>query len=137
MSLVLNGHTIENGVKVQFQTINTYDPLLWTGVVIGIVSYSVAKLIGDVDNYHNEVLKDSPGTTPLDEQDFIILNTTDGSGPAKKVVFAVEHINETTVQLVDVNQNITIKVFNIPTESIAVMLQLLAENGFQAKQITV
>lgn len=136
MSLVLNGHTIENGVKVQFQTINTYDNVLWKGIVQGIVKYSVAKLIGDVDNYHNEVLKDTPGATPLDEQDFIIINTTDGSGPTKKVVFAVEHINETSVQLVDVNENINLRIYNVAESSIADILQLLTENGFQAKLLT-
>ena len=136
MTIVLNGHTIEIGVKVKFQTINTYDPLLWTGSVIGIVDYSVAKLVGDVDNYHNEVLKDTPGTTPLDEQDFLILETTDGSTPSKKVAFAVEHINETSVQLVDVNENLNIRIFNVAPSSTATILQLLAENGFQARQIT-
>jgi hypothetical protein len=136
MSLTLNGHPVDNGSKIKFGTINTYDPLLWVGVVIGIVDYSVAKLIGDIDNYHNEVLKDHPNTTPLVDQKFLILNTTDGSGPARKVVFGVSHINETTLQLVDVNQNINLRLFNIPTSSIATAIQLLAENGFQAKLIT-
>lgn len=135
MTITLNGHTIENGVKVQFQTINTYDTVLWKGVVLGIVQYGVAKLIGDVDNYHNEVLKDTPGATPLVDQDFLIIETTDGSGPSKKVVFGVDHINETTVQLVDVDANINLRVYNVPESSIANILQLLAENGFQARLV--
>jgi hypothetical protein len=133
MSLTLNGHAIDIGVKVQFNTINNYDPELWVGIVQGIVDYSVAKLIGDVDNFHNEVLKDTPGATPLVEQEFLIINTTDGSAPGRKVVFAIEHINETSVALVDVDNDVDIRIFNIPESSVATALQLLAENGFSAR----
>jgi len=59
MSVVINSHLIDNGVKIKFRTINTYDNNLWVGYVEGIVTYSMARALSDVNKLHEEVLKDT------------------------------------------------------------------------------
>jgi len=136
MSLILNGHEIVTGLKIQFSTINTYDSNVWIGVVAGVVTYDVAKAFTDVDKYHAEVLKDTPSVTPAAEQEYIIINTADDGNPARKIAFAVEWIDEATLAPIAITNSINIKVFDVLETDIVNVINALAEAGFKAKYIS-
>lgn len=135
MSLILNGHEIVPGLKIKFSTINTYDNQVWTGVVAGVVDYGVAKAFTDVDKYHAEVLKDTPGLDPTSEQEYIIINTADDGNPSRKVAFAVQWIDEPTLDPIAIENTITIKVYDILETDIVNAINALAEAGFKAKYV--
>jgi hypothetical protein len=135
MSLILNGHEIVNGLKVRFSTINSYDNVVWSGIVAGVVSYDIAKVFTDVDKYHAEVLKDNAGLDPANEQQYILINTVDDGQPSRKVAFAVQWIDESTLVVIDITNTITIKVYDIPDTDIVNVLNTLANAGFKAKYV--
>lgn len=135
MSLILNGHEIVPGLKIKFNTINTYDAENWIGVVAGIVDYSIAKVFTDVDKYHAEVLKDTAGLNPVAEQQFILINTADDGNPSRKVAFAVQWIDEPTLDPIAITNVITLKVYDILETDIVNALAALAEAGFKAKYV--
>jgi hypothetical protein len=136
MGLIINGHEIVPGLKIKFNTINSYDAENWIGIVSGIVDYSVAKAIGtDVDKYHAEVLKDTSGLDPIVEQQFIIISTADDGNPSRKVAFAVQWIDAATLAPVDITNSITVRIYDILETDIENALTVLAEAGFKAKYI--
>lgn len=135
MSLIINGHEVVTGLKVQFSTINSYDNEVWIGVVAGVTDYGVAKAFTDVDKYHAEVEKDNSGQDPVEEQEFILIDTADDGNPSRKVAFAVGWIEETSFAPVDITNTITIRVYDILDTDITNALNALAEAGFKAKYI--
>lgn len=135
MSLILNGHEIVNGLKIKFSTINTYDGELWIGLVSGIVDYEVAKTFTDVDKFHAEVLKDTPGLDPAAEQEYVLISTTDDGNPSRKVAFAVQWIDEPTLVPIDITNAINIRVYDILETDIVNAINVLAEAGFKAKYV--
>ena len=135
MSVVINSHLIDNGVKIKFRTINTYDNNLWVGYVEGIVTYSMARALSDVNKLHEEVLKDTPGVGPVEEQEFIILSTTDSNDDGVRELFAVSWINEPSLDVISTGINVDLRIYDIPESSVANAIQVLAEAGFKAKVI--
>ena len=133
--VVLNGHSIDNGVIIKFRSVNTYDTVIWSGEVVGIVKYQVAKLVTDVDAFHQQVLSTDIDAEPVLNGDFVLINGSDGTSPAKQVAFAVSHILETSVEVIEVNTHLDLRILNIPDTSIANVIQLLNEHGFQTKII--
>ena len=136
MSLVLNSHMIEIGSKISFRTLASSDPTVWIGFVEAFARYPIANVISDVARTQAEVLKDVPGLSPLEEQDYIIISTTDTDDPSIKVAFAVEWIDEGTVSVIEIGNRFDIRIYDEPDNNIATILQLLAENGFKAKIIS-
>lgn len=131
MSVVIEGNTVETGMKVSFHTHNQYDQVLWTGYIVGICNYDMAKMIYDVDKIHHEV-KMSPGQSgqpDLAGQQFIIFSTEAVEG--KKIAFAVSWILDFTP--IDTNNNLTIEVLDIPSAKVAELMTLLADNRFNAR----
>jgi len=134
--IVLNGHAIDNGVVVKFRTINMFDTVLWSGEVVGVVKYQTAILVSPgLDVYHQQVLKTNVDAQSILDDEFIIINGTDGTSPAKQIAFAVSHILETSVELVEVNANLDLRILNIADTGIANVIQLLTENGYQTRII--
>lgn len=136
MSMVLNSHTIEIGTKISFRTRASSDPVVWIGHVEAFARYPIASIITDVARVQAEVLKDVPNLSPLEQQQYIIISTTDTDDPSIKVAFAVEWIDEGTVEVIEVGNRFDIRIYDEPDENIATILQLLAENGFKAKLIS-
>jgi hypothetical protein len=136
MSIVLNGQVIEVGTKLRFRTLASSDGVVWNGYVEAIARYPVARIVSDVARMHNEVLKDVPGLTPMQDQEYIILSTSDTDDPSIKVAFAIEWIDESTVAVIEVGNRFDIRIYDEPDANLAVILQLLAENGFKAKLIS-
>ena len=134
MSVIINSHLIDNGVKIKFRTINTYDSNLWTGYVVGIVTYQMARALSDVNVLHEAVLKDT-AVGPVEDQTFIIISLSDSNEDGKRELFAVSWIEESSLELISTGVNIDIRITDIPSSSVATAIQLLAQNGFKAKVI--
>ena len=135
MSVIINGHEIDIGTNIKFSTINTYDNVVWIGVVTGIVDYGIAKMITDIDKYHAEVLKDTPGLDPADTLQYIVIETVDDGSPSRKVAFAVDWIEETSLEVITVTDSADFRVFNIPETEIQNVLNTLLEAGYKASFI--
>lgn len=135
MSIVLNSLTIDIGTKLSFKTLASSDPVVWIGHVEAFASYPIASVISDVARTQSEVLKDVPGLSPLQNQDYIIISTTDTDDPSIKVAFAIEWIDESSVSVIEVGSRFDIRIYDEPDDSKAIILQLLAENGYKAKLI--
>jgi len=136
MSLVLNSLEIDIGTKMSFRTLASSDPVVWIGHVEGFTSHPIASVISDVARTQSEVLKDVPGLSPVTEQEFIIISTTDTDDPSIKVAFAIEWIDEGTVEVIEVGNRFDIRIYDEPDANVSTILQLLAENGFKAKLIS-
>ena len=118
--------------KIKFKTINTYDPNFKSGIIIGFATYAMAALYGDQIKYHAEVLKDSP-ELPTDATIFsyVIVKQTNG----EVIAVAYDWFDTTTLSIIDTTSSVSVKVFNVPTQEAASILQLLRDNGYIVKQL--
>ncbi len=135
MSITLNSHEIDVGSKVKFNTLAASDPVVWLGFVEAVASYQVAKIVSDVARTHEEVKKTVPALGDLTTMTYLIIATTDTGDPSQRIAFAIDWIDESTVELITVGTQMDIRIFDEPIENLANILTLLAENGYKAKSI--
>lgn len=125
--MIVDGNDVQVGDKIKFRTINTYDTNVWSGDVVGFCNYTMAKAYTDVVAYHTNVLKDNDIPDPVTELDYMIVKTIEGAFRA----FAIEWVQPTTLVIVDTTSNVTIKVFNVPSEEQTTILTLLRDNNYK------
>lgn len=130
--MIIDGKTIEVGTTIKFRTINSYDTNLWTGTIVAIGNYDVAKMYTDVVAYHQNVLKDTPELDPANTLTYLIIKTTEDIVRA----FAVDWIEVTTLVIVDTSNNINIIVYNVDSGEVDTILTLLRDNNYNAAEVS-
>lgn len=130
--MIVDGTNIKNNDIVRFRLINSYDPGYKIGTVVGIVSYAIASPYGDLISYHAEVLKDHEGLpTDVTTFEFLLVRLPNNEIRA----YALPWIETASLSLVDANNNITIKIFNVPSQEAATILKILRDANYTCKQI--
>lgn len=118
----------ENGTIIKFQTINPLDIQNYSGKVMGIVSYDIAKLYSDPLAYQQEVLTDISNTGLADASvlDYVVVQMQD----SKVRAFAIEWIKPGTFEVISIGTTSTLKIYNISTEQQVQLVELLRSNGY-------
>ena len=129
--MIINNEEVVVGANVKFETINSKDPNLIQGFIIGLCDYNIASAYGDVVKYHQEVLESNP-TVSITE-DATLLNymiIKDVQGVIKP--YAQEWVNEGTFHILNVSNDIKITIYDIPSTETETILKLLRDNGYKA-----
>lgn len=134
--MIVAGKNINNGDLITFDTYNANDTTRLQGYVEAVdVSYSIATHYSDVPKYHQEVIENEP-SVPEDFTTlkyFIIRLDTDLEQSFLGI--AVDWVEQ--LDIVTVNQDINITVFNVDETGIRDVLAILRSNGYRANIATI
>lgn len=119
------------GATIKFHTINGKDTHIIQGEVIAICNYQIAIAYGDVIKYHQEVLETNPTTTLTEDAtvlEYILIK--DVQGVLKP--YTKEWIDAASFYVLDVSNDIDIRIYDVPDTETETILKLLRDNGYKA-----
>lgn len=132
----INNVDIVEGAVITFQTKSQKDTRKYVGEVQGTGKFRIAASVSDVVNYHNEVLKVEPDIGDVEDQLFFIITATSADGETKEdLAFAESWINVSTVSPVTQHSNLDIRIYDVPSDKIDEILDILLTSGYSAKKI--
>lgn len=107
--------SLTQGMNVTFKTRNPHDNVVWTGKIIAVCTYDVAKMFTDVDSYHQQVARADVETNfgDVTTNSYVVLQSQDSQGAIIKQAFATVWIDESTLSVVDVNAYVDIRIYSI------------------------
>ena len=122
---------IQIGVVVSFKSKNTTDPNTYYGMVQGFFTYDLVRPYFDVDAYHNSVanIVGVENIPPKEELRYFVLRVPDTK---ELVYFALEWIDENTLEIIEKEGKLNIDVLNVNEGDIDTIVSILASNGYTA-----
>jgi len=133
--MIIDGKDVTVGMLIKFRTINGLDPNIISGYVIALCDYNVARVYSDVVKYHEEVKESNPTNNNIPDDAktlsyFVVKNHEDIIES-----YAVEWVEPTTLEIVEIANDIIIKIYDVPDTETETILKLLRDNGYQALRI--
>jgi hypothetical protein len=124
------------GMTITFRTKNVNDIHQWVGTIDGFAKHKVVAMYQDLVPYDIEIRKNNIELSPLEDLRFLILavRTDVTQQPNPLGVCAYEWIDLTTLQIIDDQHNVDIRVFDIGTRENELLL-LLKANNFLIKKL--
>lgn len=112
---VIEASSITTGMTISFRTHNPHDNVVWTGKVIALCDYDVAKLFTDVDTFHQEVVRSDPNTNygSASELDYLVLEFKDNNANVIKQAFALPWLVASSIEAINEKEYIDIRVYSI------------------------
>lgn len=117
------------GDRIKFRSISDHDHVTWQGKIVGFFSYNT--LLGDLRPYYAEVKKQVPDLKDMELLNYFMLEIA-GTTKKRNVVFAKEYIDISTLEKIDVDLVLDIKVALTNKDEIPTILNLLKSNGYLA-----
>ena len=118
MSAIVDPNTLTVGQTIRFKSISVHDNVYWSGTICGRVTYDIARAIEDVDTYYLDVKKHNPDLASKESLTYLVLRVKENNTQVVTRVFAVEWMDLATLEIVDTDASVTIKVYDV-TDSIA------------------
>ena len=118
MSAIVDPNTLAIGQTIRFKSISVHDNVYWSGTICGRVTYDIARAIEDVDTYYLDVKKHNPDLASKESLTYLVLRVKENNTQVVTRVFAVEWMDLATLEIVDTDASVTIKVYDV-TDSIA------------------
>lgn len=86
---------------------------MWSGKVIGICSYAIARNFYDVDSYYADIKKYKADIVAKEAAEYIVLQVATSDNSSTNVAFAKDWIDPSTVEYVTANDYVDIRIYNI------------------------
>lgn len=123
---------IDIGQTIRFTTINPHDNIVWEGKVIAFCDYNIARMISDIDAYFQEIQRSQVSVEDKTALQYIVLSVDENqTGVYTKRVFSTTWIEPSSLEVVDVNLNVDIRIYDVSKEKIEDIIQLLRSTGYQ------
>lgn len=129
---------IRIGQVVRFRTISPHDNVVWNGRIVSICDYDTARQMADVDPMYKDVKTVLPTMDIREELTYIALMVQEDSeveNSKVRRVFALDWIDKSTFEFISVNSYVDYRVFNVSSDRVQDILDLLLAHGYNA-QIT-
>ena len=124
---IINVDNINVGDTIRFKTKAIHDNVYWSGKVTGICGYDVARQFAgaNLDIYYQDVKRVDTSIEPIENAKFIIVKSVQDENITKTVVFALDWIDQSTLEYVDVLGHVDIRVYNITKEKARDLINLI------------
>jgi hypothetical protein len=129
---IIQYNELELKQSITFKTKNASDNHQWIGTITGFVEYSLTnRWAQDLIPYDREVRKVDITLDPVDQLRYIVLNAkTDINLQSNPLgIVAYEWIDLTTLQIIDDQNNLDLRIFDIGTRQVE-LIDLLRANNF-------
>ena len=120
--------------KISFLSKNETDDVVWTGTVLGLVTYKIAKTYGDVVSYRAAVAQVDELIPAVEELSYFIIQLDDVEGTPSKI-FASEFISEGSLEAIDQQVTVLIELRDLATNTHTDVLTILRANGYRGCRI--
>lgn len=120
---------------IRFKTINPHDNVRWSGQLLSMCTYELAKAIADVDAYYQDVVRANSDTSfPAKENlTYLILSVDENNGASRKRVFASEFVDMSTLEIVNQNTYLDIRIYDIDRAKAQDILSYILACGYTAE----
>jgi hypothetical protein len=114
---------------ISFESKHAADPVVWTGTVVAIGTWHVARTYSDLTSYHAAVLQaDDTIDADYKEMNYFLIRLDEVEGQPIKA-FASEWIAEGTLEAIDQRVKVIIEFYDLNTNTQADMIAALQEYG--------
>lgn len=119
--------------NVTFLSKHTKDETIWEGRILGQFTYAFARTLGDIVSYHTNVQRNDPNVPPIETLDFFVIQlSAKKSNTSEPRVFAKEWILPNSFEILDVKNDIGVRVLGVPDTNQQRILDVLRNAGFRA-----
>lgn len=101
------------GDEIRFKTNSPHDNVVWSGTVIGICGYTIARNFYDVDSYYSDVKKYNPTVKAKEAAEYLILQVATSDKSTTNVAFAKDWVDESTLEHISTGDYVDIRIYNI------------------------
>ena len=133
MSL-LQAVEIKVGMTIQFQSNNPYDNNIYSGLVISLCDYEIARIYSDIVRYNEEVQGELPDTPDIKLLNYFIVRNNTGNAPT---AFALEWIKANTLKVIVVPRTSTLEIYNASDNQLKEAVKLLTNAGMSVKIVEI
>lgn len=123
------------GETVRFKTLSTHDNVLWTGKVVSLCDYEIAKTFQDIDTYYWDIKKIKPEMATKEALHYWVLKVLENELNATTRVFAREWIDISTLERIMENTYKDIRVYDIDSSKAQDVLVMLKAHGYTCQLI--
>lgn len=125
------------GQIIRFKSINPHDNVRWYGIISGICDYNIARQFQDVDTYYQDVKRSTSNIVAKEEAKYIILKVPENDGSTYTIrVFATDWIDASTLETVEENTHVTIRVYDIDSSKAIDILTTITAMGYTAEIVS-
>ena len=121
---------IKVGMTIQFQSNNPYDNNIYSGLVISLCDYEIARMYTDIVRYNEEVQGEVSETPDIKLLNYFIVRNNSGNAPT---AFALEWIKTNTLKVIVVPRTSILEVYNASDNQLKEAVKLLSNAGFSVK----
>ena len=122
------------GTKIKFLSKNETDEVVWTGTVLGLVTYKIARTYGDVVSYRAAVAQVDELIAAVEVLNYFIIQLDDVEG-TPVMVFASEFISAGSLEAIDQQVTVLLEVYDLATNTHTDILTVLRANGYRGCRI--
>lgn len=133
MSAIVDPNTLTVGQTIRFKSISVHDNVYWNGTICGRVTYDIARAIEDVDTYYLDVKKHNPDLASKESLTYLVLRVKENDTHVVTRVFAVEWMDLATLEIVDTDASVTIKVYDVTDAIAKEILGAIQDMGYKAE----
>ena len=133
MSAIVDPNTLTVGKTIRFKSISVHDNVYWSGTICGRVTYDIARAIEDVDTYYLDVKKHNPDLASKESLTYLVLRVNENNTQVVTRVFAVEWMDLATLEIVDTDASVTIKVYDVTDAIAKEILGAIQDMGYKAE----
>lgn len=133
---IVDPNTLKIGDTVRFRTLNPHDNVYHTGKIRSICDYETAKLFDDVDVYYQEVLRYQPAIGDKTTLTYLLINIAENNAVSVTRVFALEMIDKGSLERVELNSYVDIRVYDIDTTKAQDVLNAIKTLGYTCNIVT-
>lgn len=133
MSAIVDPNTLTVGQTIRFKSISVHDNVYWSGTICGRVTYDIARAIEDVDTYYLDVKKHNPDLASKESLTYLVLRVKENDTHLVTRVFAVEWMDLATLEIVDTDASVTIKVYDVTDAIAKEILGAIQDMGYKAE----
>lgn len=133
MSAIVDPNTLTVGQTIRFKSISVHDNVYWNGTICGRVTYDIARAIEDVDTYYLDVKKHNPDLASKESLTYLVLRVKENDTHLVTRVFAVEWMDLATLEIVDTDASVTIKVYDVTDAIAKEILGAIQDMGYKAE----
>lgn len=133
MSAIVDPNTLTVGQTIRFKSISVHDNVYWSGTICGRVTYDIARAIEDVDTYYLDVKKHNPDLASKESLTYLVLRVKENDTHLVTRVFAVEWMDLATLEIVDTDASVNIKVYDVTDAVAKEILGAIQDMGYKAE----
>ena len=133
---VITPDQINVGDIIKFKTLSPHDNVVWSGEVVSICGYDVARLFGeDIVAYYQDINRNVEGGLKAKEKlTYFVLKTTAADSAdgiiSERRVFAYEWLDLSTLERIDEQTYVDYRVYDISSDRVLEIKSAINAKGY-------